>query len=78
MLTACSKLQDFISAVNAQRGKKIPVSYADFLIFRATVISDQLGCGQLATNKTGTHNKSPDIAGSVWDVAFNFVMSHML
>jgi hypothetical protein len=77
--TACSDLQNFINEVNSQRGKKIPATFADSLTSTATTIGNQLGCGPLATNNNGTHNKSPDIASMiVWDVAFNFVMSHVL
>lgn len=42
--TACSKVQDFLSEVRAQRGKKIPVSLADSLTSSVMAISAQLGC----------------------------------
>jgi dipeptidyl aminopeptidase/acylaminoacyl peptidase len=51
-LTACSKLQDFINQVNAQRGKKIPAALADSLIATTDQIRSQLGCGALASNST--------------------------
>lgn len=41
---ACSALQDFISTVNAQAGKKIPAKQAGILSTQATSIRAILGC----------------------------------
>jgi len=43
--TACNKLQDFINQVNAQKGRKIPVNFANSLISSARQILSELGCG---------------------------------
>jgi hypothetical protein len=42
--TACSKLQDFITFVTSQRGKKIPTSLANTLIQGANDVRSELGC----------------------------------
>ncbi len=41
---ACANVNAFISQVNAQRGKKIPVALADSLIADANAIRTALGC----------------------------------
>jgi hypothetical protein len=52
--TACSKLQDFVNEVNAQKvKKKISVSVANSLINSAAEIMSQLGCNQVTINTTG-------------------------
>jgi WD40 repeat protein len=61
-LTACSKLQDFINQVNAQREKKIPAALADSLIATADQIRSQLGCGALASNSTNATARVPNAA----------------
>jgi hypothetical protein len=42
--TACTKLQDFLNYVRAQRGKMIPVQMADELTRRVTEIRARLSC----------------------------------
>jgi hypothetical protein len=42
--SACSKLEDFINHVRAQRGKKIPIAQANTLIAGAIEIRATLGC----------------------------------
>jgi hypothetical protein len=42
--TACSKLQDFLNQVKAQRGKKIPEGLADSLTSSVSAIRSVLGC----------------------------------
>ncbi|HEX6729815.1 MAG TPA: hypothetical protein VF074_07380 [Pyrinomonadaceae bacterium] len=43
--TACSKLQDLLNEIKAQRGKKIPVGQADALTNSVIEIRTELGCG---------------------------------
>jgi len=57
---ACSKLQDFINQVNAQKGKKLPAALADSLIATSDQIRSQLGCGTLARNRTNATARVPN------------------
>jgi len=45
----CSKLQDFLNALRAQRGKKIPVDLADGLTASVIQIRAEVGCGGVAS-----------------------------
>ena len=81
--TACSKLLDFINAVGAQRGKKIPVDLADSLISSATELMNELGCAQLASTHLGnTDGRLPVFdfdSTPVWTyLLIKFVMGSML
>jgi len=44
LVSACGSLQAFIDSVNAQRGKSISSSDADFLVAAATQIRAVIGC----------------------------------
>lgn len=44
VVVACSKLQDFLNEMKAQRGKKIPVGLADSLTGIVSAIKSSLGC----------------------------------
>ena len=60
--TACSKLQDFIHEVKAQRGKKLLIALADSFTSVATQIKEDLGCDQLASG--ANHGKHKDNAAT--------------
>jgi hypothetical protein len=47
--TTCSKLQDFLNELRAQRGKKIPGDLADALTNRVIQIRADVGCGGVAS-----------------------------
>jgi cell wall-associated NlpC family hydrolase len=68
LATACSKLQDFIDEINAQRGKKIAPSLADSLRNGAAQVMDDLGCASFAATSLLLEKQGWSKTEFVWNV----------
>lgn len=65
LTTSCTKLQDFINEVDAQKAKKIPVMLADSFSSSAEQIMSDLSCGALASAASKVESRSNTSKGTV-------------